>query len=235
MNIGKYEIEGEIGRGGFGTVYRAKDTILNREVALKVLKPAWLDDRTAVERFYREAQAAAQLDHPNIVTIFDMGELEGRLFIAMRLIDGEPLNAYIKRVGPLPLEQALPIIDNIASALEYAHSQGMVHRDVKPANILIRKDGVALLTDFGLVRGAEQASLVSLNSSGNAMGTPEYIAPEVWDGQPATPASDVYAFACVIYEMLTGTVLYAASSAPAVMRRHFVPPDLSMIVNPQRA
>jgi predicted Ser/Thr protein kinase len=232
MNLGKYEILNEIGKGGFGTVYRAKDTVLDREVALKVLKPAWLDDSRAVTMFYREARAAAKLAHPCIVTIFDMGEAEGRLYIAMELIDGEPLNARIKRVGGQPLADVLPVIADVASALEVAHKAGITHRDIKPSNILLRKVGRAVLTDFGLVRGGELATMATMSSAGSAMGTPEYVAPEIWEGQGATSASDVYALACVAYEMLTGAVLFAGNSTPAVMRKHFAARDLSRIDDP---
>jgi formylglycine-generating enzyme required for sulfatase activity len=231
MNLGKYEILNEIGKGGFGTVYRAKDTVLDREVALKVLKPAWLDDARAVAMFYREARAAARLDHPNIVGIYDMGEIDGRLCIAMRLIAGEPLSARVARIGGQTLSEALPIIIDIAAALDLAHQSGIAHRDIKPSNILIRKDGRALLTDFGLVRGSELATMAT-SSAGAAMGTPPYIAPEIWEGKGASAASDVYALACVVYEMLTGVVLFAGNSTPAVMRKHFAPPDLSRIADP---
>lgn len=231
MNLGKYDILEEIGKGAFGTVYRAQDTVLDRPVALKVLKPAWLDDREAVSRFYREARSAARLNHPNIVSIYDMGEVDGRLFIAMELVDGEPLDKFIEQRGRLTLEQTLPIIENTANALAFAHANDLIHRDVKPGNILIRKDGRALLTDFGLVRGNEQASIISMGSTGNALGTPEYIAPELWEEQPPSPASDTYSLACVIYQMLTGKVLHAATNTPAVMRKHFAPADLSLITN----
>jgi serine/threonine protein kinase len=226
--LGKYEILSELGRGSFGTVYRARDTMLDIEVALKVLKPVWMDEPRAVEMFYREARAAARLEHPNIVPIREMGEIEGRLYIAMRLIDGESLGARIKR-GAMTLDEALPIVNQISSALDYAHARGLVHRDIKPNNILIGKDGVASLTDFGLVRGAEQASIASSASVGGAVGTPEYVAPEVWKGKPATSASDVYAFGCVVYEMLTSTVLFGGSSGPEVMFKHFEPRSLDEI------
>ncbi len=229
--LGKYEILSELGRGSFGTVYRARDTMLDIVVALKVLKPVWMDEPRAVEMFYREARAAARLEHPNIVPIREMGEIAGRLYIAMRWIDGESLGARIKR-GPMTLDEALPIVKQIASALAYAHARGLVHRDVKPNNILIGSDGTASLTDFGLVRGAEQASLASSASVGGAAGTAEYVAPEIWRGGQATSASDAYSFACVVFEMLTGKALFGGTSGPSVMFKHFETRDLSALPDP---
>lgn len=217
--LGKYQILEEIGRGGFATVYRALDTILEREVALKVLKPGWTDDAKAVERFMREARAASRLDQPGIVTIYDVGSADGRLFIAMKLLAGQSLDQLIKANGPLSWERTLNIVQQVAEALDYAHGKGLVHRDIKPSNIIVREDDRAVLTDFGLVRGAEQASL-STGSTGGILGTPEYIPPEVWEGQPATKASDIYALACVVYEMLLGRPLFAADTGAAVMRKH---------------
>ncbi len=217
--LGKYQIIEEIGRGGFATVYRALDTVLEREVALKVLKPGWTDDAKAVERFMREARAASRLDQPGIVTIYDVGSADGRLFIAMKLLAGQSLDQLIKANGPLAWTRTLTIVQQVAEALDYAHAKGLVHRDIKPSNIIVGAGDRAVLTDFGLVRGAEQASL-STGSTGGILGTPEYIPPEVWEGQPATKASDIYALACVVYEMLLGHPLFAADTGAAVMRKH---------------
>ena len=230
QTLGRYTIRAELGRGGFATVYRALDTTLEREVALKVLKPGWTDDPRAVERFMREARLVARLKHPNIVTIHDVGQVEGRLFIAMELVPGRSLQRVVAEDGPLPWEGALAILEQTASALDYAHRQGLVHRDVKPANIILDESEPgenlhAALTDFGLVRGPEQASLSS-GSTGGVVGTPEYIAPEIWDAQPATAASDIYALACVAHFMLTGQALFAAATPMAVLKRHMEGPIL---------
>jgi len=230
QSLGRYTIRGELGRGGFATVYRALDTKLRREVALKVLKPGWTDDPRAVERFMREATQSAMLKHPNIVTIYDVDQFEGRLFIAMELVPGRSLQQIVAQDGPLPWERTIVILEQAASALDHAHKRGLTHRDVKPANIILDEtesgDRVrVVLTDFGLVRGAEQASL-TLGSTGGIVGTPEYIAPEVWDGQPAGPASDVYALACSGHYMLTSQVLFGAATPMAVIRRHMQGPLL---------
>ncbi len=224
QTLGRYTLHAELGKGGFATVYRAMDSTLEREIALKVLKPGWTDDAKAVERFMREAKLASRLKHPNIVTIFDVGQAEGRLFIAMELVPGRSLHRIVAEDGPLPWSRALAILEQTAAALDYAHKQGLVHRDIKPANIILDEseadDAVHIaLTDFGLVRGAEQASL-SAGSTGGIIGTPEYIAPEIWDGQPATKASDIYALGGVAYYMLTGKVLFGATTPMAVLKRH---------------
>ncbi len=231
QTLGRYTLHAELGRGGFATVYRATDTALEREVALKVLKPGWTDDPKAVERFMREAKQAARLKHPNIVTIFDVGQSEGRLFIAMELVPGRSLQQIIADDGPVAWNRALAILEQAASALDYAHKQGLVHRDIKPANLILDERGEGehlhvVLTDFGLVRGAEQASL-STGTSGGLIGTPEYVAPEIWNGEPATSASDIYALGCTAYYLLTGQVLFGATTPMAVLKRHIEGPLFS--------
>jgi hypothetical protein len=224
QTLGRYTIHAELGRGGFATVYRATDTVLERDVALKVLKPGWTDDAKAVERFMREAKQASRLKHANIVTIFDVGQAEGRLFIAMELVRGRSLQQIIAEDGPMAWSRMLTIMEQSATALDYAHKQGLIHRDIKPANIILDESEPgaavhAILTDFGLVRGAEQASL-SMGSTGGLLGTPEYIAPEIWDGEPATKATDIYALGCVAYFLLTGQILFGATTPVAVLKRH---------------
>jgi len=224
QTLGRYRTLAELGRGGFASVYRALDTKLGREVALKVLKPGWTDDPRAVERFMREATQSAALRHPNIATVYDVDQVEGRLFIAMELVPGRSLQRVVAEDGPLTWERTILILEQAAAALDHAHKRGLVHRDVKPANIILDESESghsvrAVLTDFGLVRSAEQASL-TLGSTGGVVGTPEYIAPELWDGQNATPASDVYALACVGYYMLAGQALFAGTTPMAVIRRH---------------
>src|SRR5512143_3349843 len=222
--LGRYTIHGELGKGGFATVYRATDTMLERDVALKVLKPGWTDDAKAVERFMREARQASRLKHAHIVTIYDVGQVEGRLFIAMELVRGRSLQQIIAEDGAMAWPRVLAILGQSAAALDYAHAEGLVHRDIKPANIILdeSKPGSAvhvMLTDFGLVRGAELASL-SMGTTGGLLGTPEYIPPEIWDGEPATKASDIYALGCVAFYLLTGKVLFSATTPMAVLKRH---------------
>src|SRR5512144_3105629 len=137
LSLGRYIIHAELGRGGFATVYRATDTTLERDVALKVLKPGWMDDAMAVERFMREAKQASRLKHPNIVTIYDVGQAEGRLFIAMELVRGRSLQQIVTEAGPMAWPRVLAILEQSAIALDYAHRQGLIHRDIKPANIIL--------------------------------------------------------------------------------------------------
>jgi serine/threonine-protein kinase len=224
QTLGRYTIHAELGRGGFATVYRATDTLLDRDVALKILKPGWTDDAKAVERFMREARQASRLKHANIVTIYDVGQAEGRLFIAMELVHGRSLQQIIADEGAMPWPRALAILAQSAAALDYAHKQGLIHRDIKPANIILDESETeiavhTILTDFGLVPGAEQASL-SVGSTGGMLGTPEYLAPEIWDGEPATKASDIYALGCVAFYLLTGRILFGATTPVAVLKRH---------------
>src|ERR1700722_4646357 len=183
--LGPYEIVSPIGAGGMGDVYRARDSRLDRTVAIKVSKAEF------TERFSREARTVAQLNHPNICTLHDVGSN----YLVMEFVDGTPLQ------GPLPLNKALEYAGQILDALDAAHRKGIVHRDLKPSNILVTKQGLKVL-DFGL---ADIAGDPALTKPGAVMGTPAYMAPELWDGKPADSRSDIYAFGCVLHEMLTGT------------------------------
>lgn len=214
--LGKYTLSEQLGSGGFGTVYKATDSI-GRNVAVKVLKPGWSDDPGAIERFRREAQVAGELFHSRIATIIDFDEAEGRLFLVMRYIDGIPLDKLIKEKGRIPWGPALQILEQAAEGLDYAHQRGFVHRDIKPANILVSAKEGAVLTDFGLVKAAVASGM---STSGVMIGTPQYIAPEIWEGKPAAPETDIYSLACVAYEMLTGQVLFAGVSPPEIMTKH---------------
>jgi serine/threonine protein kinase len=172
--LGKHEILEEIGRGGFAVVYRARDTVLDRIVALKVLHPHWTADAGFVARFHREARAAANLRHPHIVTVYDAGEAAGQLYIAMEYVPGRTLRALLEEEGPLSLERALPVLEQTAEALDYAHAHGVVHRDVKPGNVMVEETerGVqATLMDFGLVKAMTGSSV--LTSQGTLLGSPE--------------------------------------------------------------
>ena len=219
--LGKYRILAEIGKGGFATVYRALDTSLDREVALKVLDPILARDPAWVARFQREAKAVARLRHPHIVTIHEIGESEGRLYIAMELIEGPSLAERIAEHGRLPWGEALAILGQVAAALDDAHGQGVLHRDLKPANILLDPQRGAILTDFGFARLVGESSM-SVSLSGGVVGTPAYIAPEVWDGEEPTAQTDIYSLGCVAYEMLTGEVLFAGKTPSMVIKKHTV-------------
>jgi formylglycine-generating enzyme required for sulfatase activity len=221
VQLGRYRVEARLGSGAYADVYKATDTTLKRTVALKDLKPALLVDEDAFARFIQEAQVAAGLFHPHIATVLDLGEVYGRYFLAMRYVEGASLDQVLKVRGSLPWDEAIRITSQIAEALDFAHQQGLVDRDVKPQNILVSPKEGAVLTDFGLVRAMEASGLIT--RTGAIIGTPQYIPPEVWKGQAATPASDQYALASVLVEMLTGKGLFDAPTPPAVMLKHFEP------------
>ncbi len=233
QHLGKYIIHEELGRGGFGTVYRATDTTLDRVVALKILDPLLTRDPSFLERFHREARGAARLEHPNIVPVYEVGEAEGRSFIAMKYLPGRSLDKLLVE-GRLPVERTLHILAQVATALDFAHSKGLIHRDVKPSNILVGPDELtgdpdhATLTDFGLARASDQSIMTSL---GQALGTPAYMAPEQLDVDRQTevgPSSDIYSFAIVAYEMLAGRPPFVGPT-PAVMAAHLTkePPQVT--------
>jgi len=217
-NFGKYQLLELIGAGATAEVYRALDRTLEREVALKLLKPSLVGDSQAFGRFLQEARGAARLFHPNIATVLEVGESEGRYYVAMRYIPGRSLDKLLAEQGRMSWEETLRMAEQIGSALDFAHGEGFLHRDVKPSNILRRSDGEYVLTDFGLVKAMMATGLTT--HTGALLGTPAYMAPEVWLGQPACPATDQYALACVVYEALTGKVLFAGETPPAVMTRH---------------
>jgi Tol biopolymer transport system component len=225
QQFGKYRIEFELGRGGFGAVFQAVDTTLERTIALKILDPLLMRDGNWVMNFRKEARVMAKLEHPHIVPIYETGEEDGRLYIAMKLIEGGNLAAYIRQHGRLSWNESLRIVQEIASALEFAHEQRITHRDLKPDNILLGADGTAVLTDFGFTRLVSDNSM-SVSMSGGIVGTPAYIAPEVWEGKNADQRADIYALGCILYEMLTGQVLFQGDSAPAIMLAHFQSPPL---------
>src|SRR5438874_5231015 len=217
-----YRVESLIGRGGMGVVYLAEHLRLKRKVALKVLAPELLADERFRERFVRESELAASLDHPNVVTVHDAGEQDGLLYIAMRFVEGTDLKTVIERDGPMALDRAASIVSQVASALDAAHAKGLIHRDVKPANILIRPDPDgsehAYLTDFGLTKRPDETS--GLTKTGQFMGSVDYAAPEQFEGKPLDARTDVYSLACVAYECLTGEVPFRRDQEAAVMCAH---------------
>jgi len=218
--LGKYELHEVIGRGGFGTVYRAIDASLGREVALKILHPQLTTDPDFLERFRNEARLVASLKSPYIITIYELGEEDGRVFIAMDYLPGGSLKQKLEKEGAITFDKTLKIIKQVCSGLEEAHEQGLVHRDVKPANILFDRKGNAVIGDFGLAR-AIQLSSTSAASSTGGVGTPAYRAPELWIGKPpASMATDIYSLGCVFSEMLTGKVLFEGDTTDQILARH---------------
>jgi serine/threonine-protein kinase len=219
---GRYELQDVAGSGGMSSVYKARDTVLERMVAIKILHEHFSDDPEYVERFRREARALAQLNHPNIVTVIDRGEFEGRQFIVFEHVHGENLKELVDREGQLPVDEALAIVHQVARGLAFAHEHGIVHRDVKPHNILIDEDGVAKVTDFGIARSLEPAD--GLTETGTLLGTSEYIAPEQASGNRVDERSDQYSLAAVLYELLTGEPPYTGDNFMAVAMKHIQEP-----------
>ena len=231
--LGKYDVEEEIGRGGMGAVYRGYDPTLGRRVAIKVLAPHLVWEKAFVERFVREAQAAAQIKHPNIVTIYDVGQEGSWHYFVMEYLEGETLTGTIQRRGQIPAQEALDILRQLAEALDYAHGRGLVHRDVKPSNVMMDATGHATLNDFGIVQAAQGSRLTA---TGTMIGTLEYMSPEQMQGVRVGPRSDQYSLGVVAYEMLTGRVPFKAESTAALIHKvvydappslHSIRPDLS--------
>ena len=214
----RYELNHLIARGGMAEVYRAHDRLLDRPVALKVLFPELSVDRSFVERFRREAQAAANLSHPNIVPVFDWGEDTGTYFIVMEYIDGRPLSSILKSAGPLSPERTADIGAHVAAALGYAHKHGVVHRDVKPGNVLITDDGQVKVTDFGIARAVNTEE--SLTQTGAVMGTATYFSPEQAEGLGVDSRSDIYSLGVVLFEMAVGRPPFLGDSPVAVASKH---------------
>jgi len=213
----RYRLDERLAAGGMGTVWRAEDTLLHRDVAVKVLNEGLSSDDRFVERFRREAKSAAGLLHPNVAGVFDYGEEHGRPFIVMELIEGETLADALDRRGPFPSDEVAPIGAGVAEGLAAAHAAGFVHRDVKPANVMLTGRGDVKLMDFGI---AAPESGTGLTGTGMVMGTARYLAPEQAAGEPATPASDVYALGVVLYELLTGAPPFDRESPVATAMAH---------------
>jgi hypothetical protein len=222
--LGKYRILELIGRGGMGVVYLAEDSALGRMVALKVLAPEIAEDEKLRERFVRESRLAASLEHSNIVPIYEAGEADGQLYIAMRYVKGTDLKSLLRTEGPLPPAKAEAILRQVGSALDAAHAKGLVHRDVKSANVLLAREeegaptGEAYLSDFGLTKRA--TSLSGLTATGQFLGTLDYAAPEQLRGEPIDARSDIYSLGCVLYECLTGEVPFKRDHEAALVYAH---------------
>ncbi|MGW1953068.1 serine/threonine-protein kinase [Streptomyces sp. NPDC001920] len=222
--VAGYRIEQEIGRGGMAVVYRARDLRLDRSVALKLLAPELARNDTFRRRFTHESRAAAAIDHPHIVPVFEAGETDGVLYIAMRHVSGADLRHLLDRQGPLPFPTALRIAAQVASALDAAHEHGLVHRDVKPGNILVARGTDSdhpehvYLTDFGLTK--KSLSLTGFTTVGQFVGTLDYVAPEQISGKPVDARCDVYGFACVVYECLAGHPPFRRDDDMALLWAH---------------
>ncbi|MFW0792791.1 serine/threonine-protein kinase [Gordonia sp. CPCC 205515] len=208
-NLGYYRLIELIGRGGMGQVYRARDTRRDRDVALKLLNPALADQSDFRERFMRESQTAARLNDPHVIPIHDWGEIDGLLFIDMRLVEGRNLRDLVNAEGPLPESRALHILRQVGDALDAAHDAGLIHRDVKPDNIIVDHRDFAYLVDFGLAQGLTDPRMTTV---GAAIGSLAYMAPERFGPDPAGPVSDIYSLTCVLYEMLSGRPAFQAPS-----------------------
>ena len=219
----RYAVESEIGRGGMAVVYLATDLKQGRQVALKVFQP---DVAAALgpERFRREVEIATRLEHPHVLSLYDSGEAEGLLYYVMPYVEEGSLRQRLDREGQLPIEDALRIAREMAEGLDYAHEQGVVHRDVKPGNVLLQR-GHALLADFGVARALEEAGGDRLTKTGVSVGTPHYMAPEQATGAESADArSDVYAVGAVLYEMLAGEPPYTGSTPQAILARRLAGP-----------
>jgi eukaryotic-like serine/threonine-protein kinase len=238
---GRYEVEDLVGTGGMSSVYRARDNVLGRRVALKILHEHFSSDDEYVERFRREARAIARLNHPNIVTVIDRGEFEGRQFIVFEHVPGENLKNIVRRDGPLPVEETVALTHQIARGLAFAHQHGIVHRDVKPQNVLLDETGSPKVTDFGIARSIDPKD--SITETGTMLGTSDYIAPEQASGRRVDERSDQYSLGVLLYELLSGEVPYPAESFMAAAMRHLndpvpslrerradVPPEIDAIV-----
>src|SRR5689334_18163598 len=225
----RYQLQEAIGRGGMATIYRGHDMRMDRVVAIKVLREVYSTDPKFVTRFQREAKAASALQHPNIVQVYDYGQSDGNYFIVMELIDGTDLRRYLRSRGILATERAIIIAHDIALGLGAGHRRGIAHRDVKPQNVLVGRDGSIKLTDFGIASVYKDINDERLTTTGMTLGTVQYYAPEQAQGEIVSPAADVYALGIVMYEMVTGHPPFDGDSPVAVAMQHIqdvpVPPS----------
>jgi hypothetical protein len=222
----RYELKQAVGTGGMSTVFCAHDTLLERDVALKILHQHYTDDEDYVDRFRREARAVAQLSHPNIVTVIDRGEQDGRQYIVFEFVDGDNLKDVVERQGPLPVRHVLELGLDIGRALAFAHAQGLIHRDVKPQNVLVDGEGRPKVTDFGIARSLDA---VGRTETGTILGTSHYIAPEQARGERVDAQTDVYSFGVVLFELLAGEVPYPGDNFLTVAMKHVNEPVPSLL------
>ena len=222
----RYELEELVGTGGMSTVFRAHDVQLDRRVAIKILHERYADDPEYLERFRREARAVAQLSHPNIVTVIDRGDDGGRQYIVFEHVEGENLKELVQRTGRLPVRRALELVLPVADGLAFAHAHGLVHRDVKPQNVLLSREGEVKVTDFGIARSLDVEHGVT--QTGTVVGTSEYLAPEQASGRPVSAATDVYSLGVVLWELLAGDVPFTGENFVAVALRHLNEPPPSL-------
>ena len=213
---GRYRIQRKLGMGGMANVYLAEDEVLGRRVAIKILNERHAGDEQFIERFRREAKNAASLSHPNIVSIYDRGEAEGTYYIAMEYLDGRSLKELIVARGPAPIPLAIDYARQILAALRFAHRHGIVHRDIKPHNVLVDAEGRLKVTDFGIARaGASQ-----MTEAGSIIGTAQYLSPEQAKGAPVDQTSDLYSVGVVLYELLTGVVPFSGDTPVEIAMKH---------------
>jgi len=238
---GRYQLVERLGQGGMATVYRARDLNLQRDVAIKILRESLISEPGFRDRFLQEARAAANLSHPNIVTVFDFGQDDGKLYLVMEYVPGTDLKTLIRRQGRLPVREAVDLMIKICSGIGYAHRAGLVHCDLKPHNILVTADHQAKITDFGIARAL--SAIDPHEHSPVVWGSPLYFAPEQASGGPPSPASDVYSLGVMLFEMLTGETPFKAADASTLAEMHLsrnppspssinpdVPPSLEEIV-----
>lgn len=227
QRLGQYEITGTVGKGGMATVYRARQSSMDRDVAIKVIKPDLAEITDFVKRFEREAKTLASLSHAHILKVFDYGQHDDIVYLVMELLTGGNLSQLIAQ-GLLPLAQTARLLDQIASALDYAHGRGIIHRDLKPQNVLLDDGGNALLTDFGLAKLLNETS--ALTHSGSVMGTPLYMAPEQWQGEMIDARADIYALGVMLYEMVTGFVPFNGATPYRIMHMHIFETQPSLLL-----
>src|SRR5579883_1096084 len=222
----RYQLQDPIGRGGMATIYRGRDMRMDRVVAIKVLREVYSTDPKFVTRFQREAKAASALQHPNIVQVYDYGQSDGNYFIVMELVEGTDLRRYLRSRGVLAIDRAIIIAHDVALGLGAAHRRGIVHRDVKPQNVLVGRDGSIKLTDFGIASVYKDINAERLTTTGMTLGTVQYYAPEQAQGEIVSPAADVYALGIVMYEMLTGRTPFDGDTPVAVAMQHIQDPPV---------